>query len=107
MSQTEVGSLTVAREGLSAMLKRSKETVRRQQSESPHLLPPAVSGTKPRIWRVETVLRWMAEKEGLRSEVSAPPQQAAVGSQVLQPSVNRRPGRPRTPNRRKSMGGAA
>jgi hypothetical protein len=106
MSQTEVGSLTVARAGLSAILKRSESTIRRQQSESLHLLPPAVSGTKPRIWRVEAVLRWMAEKEGLGSEVSAPPHQAAVVSQEPQQIVKRGRGRPRSPIRRKGMGGA-
>lgn len=55
--------LTVDREGLAAILKRSPATVRRQMSECPERLPPAVSNTKPRIWQVTTVQLWMTAQE--------------------------------------------
>lgn len=57
--------LTVTDEGLSVIFKRAQLTVRRQASEKPELLPPPVAGTKPRIWRMETVWAWLAEKEAL------------------------------------------
>lgn len=64
MNHTLFDSLTVDREGLASILKRSAATVRRQMSESPERLPPAVADTKPRIWQLVTVQRWMTEREG-------------------------------------------
>lgn len=65
VNHTAFDTLTVNREGLASILKRSASTIRRQLSESPERLPPAVMGTKPRIWQVATVQSWMSQKEGL------------------------------------------
>lgn len=98
--------LTVTDDGLSVVLKRAQLTVRRQASEKPDLLPPPVAGTKPRIWRMETVWAWMADKEGLGpAQLQVAPNPTAI-PQPQQP-VKRGRGRPRTEAWHKGAGGAA
>ena len=96
--QTQTG-MTVDRAGLAAILHRSPLTIRRQMSEAPDSLPPAVQGTKPRIWRVERIQEWLRERDGGPQSIPEP----AQGVRALTVKARSR-GRPRKAT---VVGGAA
>jgi len=91
--------MTVDRAGLAAILHRSPLTIRRQMSEAPDSLPPAVRGTKPRIWRVERIEEWLRERDG-------GPQSIPEGARSLNVKTKPQRGRGRPP-KAKAGGGAA
>lgn len=85
--------LTVDKVGLARILHRSPGTVARQMSSRPQDLPPAVRGTKPRIWRLDAIDQWLREREreqGIASAAAAAAEPRNEGHEG-----KRRPGRPR------------
>lgn len=93
--------MTVDRAGLAAILHRSPLTIRRQMTEAPDSLPPAVRGTKPRIWRVERIEEWLRERDGGPGAVAPAPGVPVVS--VVKAHAQRGRGRPR----KATVGGAA
>lgn len=91
----ETQQLTVDRTGLARILHRSPLTVARQMSSAPGTLPPHVPGTKPRIWRIETIDQWLRNREKLTSDFNLPASGASSECNVREELVKRKPGRPR------------
>jgi len=90
--------MTVDRAGLAAILHRSPLTIRRQMSEAPDSLPPAVRGTKPRIWRVERIEEWLRERDGGAAGIPPSAGAPALGLpvvSVVKGHAQRGRGRPR------------
>lgn len=88
-------SLTVDRAGLARILHRSKLTISRQMSNAPDKLPPPVLGTKPRIWRIESINEWLQarERSAKADQRQAPRESFQNVAQAL--PAKRRAGRPR------------
>lgn len=96
----EPKQLTVDRAGLARILHRSPLTVARQMSSSSNELPPAVRGTKPRIWRIETIDKWLRARELSIEADHLQTQSEHTQVNVHAASVRRKAGRPRkTTNR--------
>ncbi len=87
--------LTVDRAGLARILHRSPLTVARQMSSAPGTLPPHVPGTKPRIWRIETIDQWLRAREKFNDAFHLPASGASSEGNVREELVKRKPGRPR------------
>lgn len=91
----ESQQLTVDRVGLARILHRSPSTVARQMSSSRGELPPHVHGTKPRIWRIETIDQWLRAREKVKGAFNLPASGESSEGNVREELVKRKPGRPR------------